>query len=202
MSVIEDRRKNGGFGGWIHKLARDIMDNPGDKYHVSINRLKNNDDHDAQLEEIKIVFNDKEHPMHHFISLFLMSQLISDIASDAESLSYDQLMDKYRDAYLLDIGITRAEMNHKKEVDKKNGSLGRVESIAETAMVEKEAIRLYHADGNLKELRATLVVTRIHKGLIDFITEKKLKQKDYSPRTMAEWIRAERKKIKNTVEGG
>lgn len=202
MSVIEDHRKNGGFWGCIHKLAQNLINKSEAESLSSLNRLINNDDYDAQAQEIKMILDNKDHPMHHFIYSSLMSQLISEVANDAESLSYDQLINKYGDGYFVDIGITRAEIHRKKEIDRQNGKLSRDKRFAESEIVKNEAIRLYQSDEKLWTIHATNVEAKIHKDLIAFIKETGLKKKDYVARTIEGWIRAERNKINITVEGG
>ncbi len=190
MSVFEDYQKYGGIVGYTQKLVRNVMDNPVHKYYSSMSRLENGADTDVQLEEVKNALDDKNHPFHMLMVLSLNQLLLSEVAHEAETLSRDQLINKYKDGFLVELGIRLTESNRKKAIDKENGSRGA--GKRETEKVRAEAIRLYQNNKNLMELPATTVATKIHRNLIEFMKNEKLNKQDYTSRVIAGWIRAAR----------
>lgn len=194
MSVTDDYRQIGGFWGGCNKLIDNVLKDSSNKYYLSTQCIINSKDNHAKAKEIQMAFKDKNHPMHYFISCLFMKFLVTEVAENAKTLSYGQLMEKYQDGFLVDVGISLAEIDYKREIDKKNGHRGSVKRAAVTEQIKNEIASIYYSRSSLWDLPATDVATRIHKDLIAFLQKAKFKKKDYSPRVIASFICEIRKK--------
>lgn len=194
MSTIHEYKEMGGFWGGCNELIYRELKDSSNKYYFSIQSIMNSQDNRAKTKEIQTAFEDENHPMHYLISRLYIDFLIASVTEEAKASSHSQLMEKYQNAFLVDIGITRAEIDYRREIDKKNGRLGGAKRVAIREQIKDEITRLYYSQSSLWDLPATHVATRIHKDLIAFLKADKFKKTDYSPRVIAALICEIRKK--------
>lgn len=185
--------KIGGLRGHMQQQITNSLINEKNPYYTSMKKLSVEDgDNKTKFTEIKKAFDDENHPLYLPLQLELASHELEEVARNYDEMSLENLIQTHGET-AVKWGAMQYQQNAYRKQAKKYGESGREKRHTEDSLIKKEIIRLYQSNEKLKELRATDIVTKFKKQLIDFMKENNFTKKNYTDRFIAKQIRDFRK---------